>query len=257
VLGVVALLAVAACGGERAAGREKGSAGVANDGAATRVDTAAAAAAAGSGVAERSAAGPSTECTPRRLRALLVGTSLTAGYGLEPEQAYPALLQRMADSAGFEVEVVNAGLSGETSAAALRRADWIFRAPADVILIETGANDGLRALDPLATRENLRGILAKARAEHPEARLLLVQMEAPPNLGAGYTSRFHAVFPEVARESGATLVPFLLEGVAGEPSLNQGDGIHPNVAGSRRVAANLWPALEAALGALDPCAGRK
>lgn len=187
---------------------------------------------------------------------LFVGTSLTAGYGLEQDQAYPALLQRMADSAGYDLEIVNAGVSGETSAAALRRADWIFRAPADVIVLETGANDGLRALDPEATRANVVAILSKARAAHPEARLLLVQMEAPPNLGAGYTSRFHSVFPAAAREGGATLAPFLLEGVAGVSELNQGDGIHPNVAGARRVAANLWPAVAEAAGALDPCQRR-
>ena len=200
--------------------------------------------------------GPSA-CGATRLRALLVGTSLTAGYGLDGDQAYPALLQRKADSAGYAVDVVNAGVSGETSAAALRRADWIFRGPADVILLETGANDGLRALDPSATRRNIGEILAKARAAHPTARLLLVQMEAPPNLGPGYTSRFHAMFPEIARESGATLVPFLLEGVAGRTELNQGDGIHPNVAGSRIVADNVWPSLERALAALDPCARSK
>lgn len=196
-------------------------------------------------------------CGDRRLRALLLGTSLTAGYGLESEQAYPALLQRKADSAGFSVDVVNAGVSGETSAAALRRADWILRAPADVIMIETGANDGLRALDPDATRQNILAILAKARATHPAARLLLVQMEAPTNLGPGYTSRFHAMFPEIAREAGVTLVPFLLDGVAGRPELNQGDGIHPNVAGSRIVADNVWPSLAGALTALDPCSRAK
>jgi acyl-CoA thioesterase-1 len=199
----------------------------------------------------------SADCRSTRLRALLVGTSLTAGYGLESDQAYPTLLQRKADSAGFAVDIVNAGVSGETSAAALRRADWIFRGPADVILLETGANDGLRALDPDATRRNIVEILARARAAHPSARLLLVQMEAPPNLGAGYTSRFHAMFPEIARESGATLVPFLLQGVAGSPELNQADGIHPNPAGSRVVADNVWPSLAAALAALDPCSRSK
>ena len=196
-------------------------------------------------------------CSPRRLRALFVGTSLTAGYGLEADQAYPALLQRKADSAGYAVDIVNAGVSGETSAGALRRADWIFRAPADVIVLETGANDGLRGLDPDASRQNIEQILARARAAHPAARLLLVQMEAPTNLGSGYTARFHAMFPEAARSSGATLVPFLLDGVAGRPELNQGDGIHPNPAGARIVAATVWPSLAGALAALDPCEGSK
>ncbi len=195
------------------------------------------------------------DCTPRRLRALFVGTSLTAGLGLAPDQAYPSLIQRMADSAGYAVEVVNAGVSGETSAAALRRADWLFRAPVDIVLLETGANDGLRGLDPAATRDNIRAILGKVRQAHPNARVLLAQMEAPPNLGAQYTSAFRAMFPDLARETGATLVPFLLEGVAGEADLNQPDGIHPNVAGERRVAANVWPSVDAALRALDPCSG--
>jgi acyl-CoA thioesterase-1 len=199
------------------------------------------------------AGGGAASCEPRRLRALLIGTSLTAGYGLSSDQAYPALLQRMADSAGYSVDVVAAGVSGETSAAALRRADWILRSPADLILVETGANDGLRALDPGAMAANIRALLAKARAAHPSARLLLVQMEAPPNLGARYTSRYQAVFPEAARESGATLVPFLLDSVAGRPELNQGDGIHPNAAGSRVVARNVWPSIAAALDALDRC----
>jgi acyl-CoA thioesterase-1 len=192
----------------------------------------------------------------------MVGTSLTAGLGLDPEQAYPALLQQKADSAGLDVEIVNAGVSGETSAGALQRADWLLRGPVDVFYLETGANDGLRAFDPDVTRENVRTILNKAHAAHPQAQLLLAQMEAPTNLGPRYTAQFHAVFPEVARETGAQLVPFLLNGVAGVSSLNQGDGIHPNVTGERIVAANVWPSLEKAIEAaqarratLDPCSG--
>ena len=244
--------ALVACGGDG----QRDAAVAGNAGPAAALDSARGAAVASSPVASEARKERTPGCAARRLRVLFVGTSLTAGYGLESEQAYPALLQRMADSAGYALDIVNAGVSGETSAGALRRADWIFRAPADVIVLETGANDGLRALDPEATRSNVVAILAKARAAHPSARLLLVQMEAPPNLGAGYTSRFRAVFPEAAREGGATLVPFLLEGVAGEAELNQGDGIHPNVAGARRVATNVWPAVAAAAGALDPCQGR-
>jgi acyl-CoA thioesterase-1 len=190
----------------------------------------------------------------------MVGTSLTAGYGLDPEQSYPAILQRKADSAGLDVEIVNAGVSGETSAGALQRADWLLRGPVDVFYLETGANDGLRGLAPDAVRDNLRAILKKARAAHPQAQLLLAQMEAPTNLGPRYTAEFHAMFPEVARETGAQLVPFILTGVAGEESLNQGDGIHPNVVGERIVASNVWPAVERAVeaerarrAALDPC----
>jgi len=178
---------------------------------------------------------------------LFLGTSLTAGLGLDPDDAYPALLQRKADSAGLAVRVENAGLSGETSAGALRRVDWLLRGPVDVFVLETGANDGLRGLDVDSTRANIERIVAKVRAARPSARVLLVQMEAPPNLGTKYTGQFRAMFPEVARETGATLVPFLLEGVAGVSSLNQADGIHPNEEGSRRVAANVWRALGPAL----------
>ena len=136
-----------------------------------------------------------------RKTVLIVGTSLTAGLGLDPEEAYPALMQRKADSLGLHVEIVNAGLSGETSAGALRRMDWLLRGPADVVVIETGANDGLRGLDVDSTRANLRAIVAKVKAARPAARILLAQMEAPPNLGAKYTSAFHAMYQDVARGS--------------------------------------------------------
>ena len=174
---------------------------------------------------------------------LIVGTSLTAGLGLDPSQAYPALLQLKVDSAGFPVRIVNAGLSGETSAGALRRIDWLLQNPAEMIVIETGANDGLRGLDVDSTRENLRNILARARQARPNAPLFLAQMEAPPNLGPVYTARFREMYPQVAREYGATLIPFLLDGVAGVPRLNQGDGIHPNIEGARLVAENVWRSL--------------
>ena len=178
---------------------------------------------------------------------LIVGTSLTAGLGLDPYDAYPGVLQRMADSAGYRVDVVAAGVSGETSAGALRRIDWLLQKPADVIVVETGANDGLRGLDIDSTRTNLREILRRSAALKPNARLFLVQMEAPPNLGPRYTTSFRAMFPEVAREGHAELIPFLLDRVAGVPDLNQPDGIHPNERGSIIVAANVWQFLEPAL----------
>ena len=156
----------------------------------------------------------------------------------------------MADSAGYRVNVVGAGVSGETSAGALRRIDWLLQRPTDVIVIETGANDGLRGLDIDSTRANLREILRRSAAARPAARLFLVQMEAPPNLGPRYTASFRAMFPEVAKEAGAQLIPFLLDGVAGVQELNQSDGIHPNERGSRRVAANVWSVLEPALRAI-------
>jgi len=175
---------------------------------------------------------------------LFIGTSLTAGYGLQPEQAYPVLVQRMADSAGIRIRSINAGVSGETSAGALARIDWVLRQPADVIVIETGANDALRALPVTQARANIAAILKKARHDRPHARLVLVQMEAPPNLGPEYTTAFHAMYGELARQYGATLAPFLLDGVAGIPDLNQADGVHPNAVGERIVARNVWQALE-------------
>jgi acyl-CoA thioesterase I len=186
-----------------------------------------------------------------RRTVLMIGTSLTAGLGLDPEEAYPALLQRKADSLGLHVEIVNAGLSGETSAGALRRMDWLLRGPADVVVIETGANDGLRGLDVDSTRANLRAIVAKVKAARPAARILLAQMEAPPNLGAKYTSAFHAMYQDVAKEASIELMPFLLQGVAGVTGLNQPDGVHPNEKGEQIVANNVWAALEPVLRQLD------
>ena len=182
-------------------------------------------------------------------RVLFLGTSLTAGYGLEDPvtDAYPAVIQRMADSAKVPAFIINAGLSGETSAGALRRADWLLREKPDVFVLETGANDGLRGLNPDSTAANLRAIVAKVRAANPAAKILLVQMEAPTNLGGVYTRQFHALFGKVASEDKVTLLPFLLEGVGGIARLNQGDGIHPTPEGARIAARNIWPGLARAL----------
>ncbi len=175
---------------------------------------------------------------------LALGTSLTAGLGVDPSEAWPALIQARLDSLGLPYEVVNAGVSGETSAGALRRAGWLLqRAPA-VLILETGANDGLRGQDPDSLRANVAAILDLAAAANPAPRVLLTGMEAPRNWGAAYTARFRDAYRQVAAERGVPLVPFLLEGVAAVESLNQADGIHPNPAGHRRVADNLWPALE-------------
>ncbi len=188
----------------------------------------------------------------RRSTLVFLGTSLTAGLGLEAEEAFPALLQLRIDSAGLPYQVVNAGLSGETSAGALRRTDWLLRQPIDVLVIETGANDGLRGLNVDSTKANIQSIISRVLAAKPAARIMLVQMEAPPNLGSGYTSRFRAMFPDLARENDIALLPFLLDGVAGDRTLNQNDGIHPTAEGAGRVADNLWPALERALRAAAP-----
>ena len=175
---------------------------------------------------------------------LFAGTSLTAGLGLDPDDAYPQLVQRKIDSAGLKFQVVNAGVSGETSAALLRRLGWLMREPFDVIVIETGANDGLRGI-PVATMErNIQQIIDGVRAARPSAQIVLAQMEAPPNLGTAYTAGFRDVFPALAKKNGVTLMPFLLQGVAGVRQLNQGDGIHPNEEGEAIVAENVWRALK-------------
>lgn len=200
------------------------------------------------------AAAPSVPAAPAT-QVLFVGTSLTAGYGLTPELAYPAVVARLAEADGLPIQITNAGLSGETSAGALRRMEWVLRAPADVIVIETGANDALRGLDPDSTRANLKRIIARVRETHPAAEIVLVQMEAPPNYGIGYVRRFRAMYGDVAREEGATLAPFLLEGVAGLPDLNQADGIHPNRRGAELVAVNVWKALKPVVKRVENAAG--
>ena len=183
---------------------------------------------------------------------LFLGTSLTAGLGLDPDSAYPQQLQRKIDAERLPYRTINGGMSGETSAGLLRRLDWILRQPAQVIVVETGANDGLRGQSVTQTRATIGQVLARIRRDRPEARVLLVQMEAPPNLGAEYTRAFHAMFPSLAKEYGVTLLPFLLEGVAGYPQLNQPDGIHPNNAGERIVTDNVWKGLGPVLRSREP-----
>jgi acyl-CoA thioesterase-1 len=191
-----------------------------------------------------------------RGRVVFVGTSLTAGFGLDPSEAYPALLQRRIDSAGLPFTVINAGVSGETSAGARRRIEWLLREPAAVLVIETGANDGLRGLDVDSLEANLQAIIDRSRRQKPPPRIVLISMEAPPNYGLRYVRRFRAVYPEVARRTGAALVPFLLQGVAGVDSLNQADMLHPTAAGQRRIAETVWPVLERELRASERAARR-
>ena len=179
---------------------------------------------------------------------LILGTSLSAGYGIDISESWPSRLQKRIDSAGLSWRVVNAGVSGETSAGALRRADWVLaREHPAVLVLETGGNDGLRGLDPDTLKANILGVFSKARALSPQPALVLMAMEAPPNLGDTYTRRFRAVYEEAARETGATLIPFFLEGIAGVDSLNQPDGIHPNVRGADRAAENAWRILSEVL----------
>ena len=192
---------------------------------------------------------PRFSATPAPGVVLCVGTSLTAGYGLpDPDLAYPGLLQKRIDAAHLAYRVVNAGVSGETSAGARRRVEWLLKQQVAVFVLETGANDALRGQDPEATRDNVDAILTRAAAQSPPPRLLLLGMKAPPNFGARYVGRFDAIFPDLAREHHAALVPFLLEGVAGIPSLNQGDGIHPTEEGQQKIAELVWAALAPLLG---------
>lgn len=178
---------------------------------------------------------------------LFLGTSLTAGYGVGEAAAFPALIQAKLDSAGLPYRVVNAGISGETSAGGLRRLDWSLQEPVAVLVLELGANDGLRGLPVDALRANLESIILRTRERYPEAAIVIAGMEAPPNLGDAYTTRFRRVYRDLAREHDAALVPFLLEGVAGNPSFNQADGIHPTVRGHERLAGNVWAVLEGVL----------
>jgi len=180
---------------------------------------------------------------------LFFGTSLTAGAGLDPEQAFPALIEKKAQEDGLPIAVINAGLSGETTAGAVRRIDWVLRTPADLVVIEGGANDALRGLSPDAARVNLERVIAAVRQKHPAAKIVLIQMEAPPNLGPEYTRNFRTIYPDIAKKENILLLPFLLDGVAGISRLNQPDGLHPNVAGERIVADNLWRALKPIVGA--------
>jgi acyl-CoA thioesterase-1 len=175
---------------------------------------------------------------------LFFGTSLTAGAGLEPEQAYPALIQGKIDSAGLGFRAVNAGVSGETSAAGVRRIDWLLERPVRVLVLELGANDALRGQDLTAAKRNLQAIIDRARGRYPDVLIVVAGMEAPPNLGTRYTQQFRRLFVDLARENDAALIPFLLEHVAGVSELNQPDGIHPNAAGARIVADNVWRVLE-------------
>lgn len=181
----------------------------------------------------------------RRPRIVFLGDSLTAGLGLAPNQSYPALLQRKLDEHGYRYEVVNAGVSGDTSAGGLRRLDWSLEGDVKILVVALGGNDGLRGLSPQDMKANLKTILD--RAKQKAIIVILAGMEAPPNYGDDYTRQFRAVYLELAKTDGVRFVPFLLQGVAGISGLNQGDGIHPNARGARMVADLLWGALEPVL----------
>jgi len=195
----------------------------------------------------KSQAAGRTSSDADRPTVLFLGTSLTAGLGLTPEQTYPALIQRKIDSAGLNYTVVNAGVSGETSAGARNRIDWLLQRPIGVLVVETGANDGLRGLPADSLRANIKAILERARRLRPAPKLVLLGMQIPRNYGVVYSDQFRAVYPELAREYGATLVPFLLEGVGGVAALNQPDGVHPTAEGQKKMAETVWKVLEPVL----------
>jgi acyl-CoA thioesterase-1 len=183
---------------------------------------------------------------------VFLGTSLTAGLGLAHDsETYVSVLTALADSAGTPFLAVNAGVSGETSAGGLRRLDWALRDSVDVLFLELGANDGLRGQDPSALAGNLTEIIRRTRARYPKASIVLAGMEAPPNLGERYIEAFRTVFRRVSEDEGVLLVPFLLDGVAGVPELNQADRIHPTAEGHRHIAYTAWPVLERALRASE------
>lgn len=182
---------------------------------------------------------------------LFLGDSLTAGYGLPSDEAFPALIQSRIDAAGLHFRAVNAGVSGDTSAGGLRRVDWLLQQPIAVLVLELGANDMLRGQSVDAMRSNLRGILEKVRAARPDVRIVIAGMRAAPNLGPLYGRAFEQSFELIASEYDAVLIPFLLEGVAGDAALLQPDGIHPTALGTERVASLVWDALAPLLRSLE------
>lgn len=188
------------------------------------------------------------EVTSERKKTIVFfGNSLTAGYGLEPSEAFPAIIQQRIDSLGLPYRVVNAGISGETSAGGKGRIDWLLKQPVDIFVLELGANDGLRGINPKETYQNLAAIIDKVREKNPEVEIVLAGMQMPPSMGQRFTTEFREVFARLAEEKDAALIPFILEGVAGEKELNQGDGVHPTVEGQKILADNVWEVLEPVL----------
>lgn len=175
---------------------------------------------------------------------LFFGDSITAGNGVAQKQAYPALIQQKIDSLGWDFEVINGGLSGETSAGGLRRIDWMLQKPVDLFVLELGGNDGLRGIDLSTTKQNLQAIIDKVQQTYPQAKIVLAGMKVPPNLGKTYTQQFAKMYTSVARKNDIPLIPFLLEGVAGKPALNQADEIHPNAVGHAIIAETVWEYIE-------------
>jgi acyl-CoA thioesterase-1 len=196
---------------------------------------------------QKNAAKDSSAADQKVKTVLFFGNSLTAGYGLDPSEAFPALIQKKIDSLDMPYKVVNAGVSGETSSGGNSRIDWILQQPVDVFVLELGANDGLRGIPTAETKKNLQAITDKVKAKYPEAKLVIAGMQIPPNMGQAYATSFMKLFPELASENNAALIPFLLQGVGGEASLNLQDGIHPTAEGHKILAENVWSVLKAVL----------
>lgn len=193
---------------------------------------------------EQSNATKEDAITVKKKTIVFFGNSLTAGYGLSPEQSFPTLIQKKIDSLALPYKVVNAGVSGETSSGGKTRIDWILQQQVDIFVLELGANDGLRGIPLSETRKNLQDIIDSVKTKHPQAKLLFAGMQIPPNMGQKYATEFRDMFGELATKNSMALIPFLLEGVGGEADLNQSDGIHPNEKGSRIVAENVWKELQ-------------
>jgi acyl-CoA thioesterase I len=181
---------------------------------------------------------------------LFLGDSITAGYGLDPSQAFPALIQQKIDAQRWNFKVINAGQSGDTSAGGLGRMDWLLKNKIDVLVLELGANDGLRGLPVENSKKNLQAIIDRTKDKYPEAKVIVAGMKVPPNMGGDYGRKFEAVFVDLAKNNNAPLIPFILEGVGGLPELNLADGIHPTAKGHEIVAANVWKVLEPVLRSL-------
>ncbi len=178
---------------------------------------------------------------------LFMGNSLTAGFGLDPSEAFPALIEQKIKNAGMNFKVIAAGLSGETTTSGLRRIDWLFKQKVDVLVLELGGNDGLRGITLKLTKQNLQDMIDKARSYNPNIRIVLAGMEVPPNMGDVYTAEFRKMYPELSKKNNVTLIPFLLEGVGDRPELNQRDGIHPTAEGHVIVTETVWKILKPVL----------
>lgn len=175
---------------------------------------------------------------------LFFGNSLTAGWGLEPEEGFTGIIQHRIDSLGLPYQVINGGLSGETTASGLNRLDWFLEDEPYIFVLELGGNDGLRGIDVAETKKNLQQIIKLVREKYPQTEILLAGMQIPPNMGKAYSDDFRAIYPDIVKDENVTLIPFLLEGVAGDPNLNLPDGIHPSKEGHRIVAETVWQYLE-------------